>query len=399
MTPEKLQATLKIIRQFVQTEVMPLESDFLSRPFRELLPRLKTKREQVKALGLWAPHLPPDLGGLGLSLSEFARISEELGRTPLGHYLFNCQAPDIGNMEILMEHGTPEQKERWLAPLARGEIRSCFSMTEPEFAGSNPVWMNTTAVKEGGDFVINGHKWFTSSADGAAFAIVMTITNPDAAKPHARASQIIVPTNTPGFKLVRNIPVMGDEGEDYGSHAEIRYENCRVPQANLLGKEGDGFAIAQHRLGPGRIHHCMRWIGICERSFELMCGYAAKRELSPGKPLATRQIIQEWIAESRAEINGARLMVLDAANKIDREGTRAARLEISLIKFFVAGILQRVLDRAIQVHGGLGLTDYVLLSHWFRHERAARIYDGPDEVHKTVVARMMLKPYGVDLSQ
>ena len=399
MTPEKLQATLKIIRQFVQTEVMPLESDFLSRPFRELLPRLKTKREQVKALGLWAPHLPPDLGGLGLSLSEFARISEELGRTPLGHYLFNCQAPDIGNMEILMEHGTPEQKERWLAPLARGEIRSCFSMTEPEFAGSNPVWMNTTAVKEGGDFVINGHKWFTSSADGAAFAIVMTITNPDAAKPHARASQIIVPTNTPGFRLVRNIPVMGDEGEDYGSHAEIRYENCRVPQANLLGKEGDGFAIAQHRLGPGRIHHCMRWIGICERSFELMCGYAAKRELSPGKPLATRQIIQEWIAESRAEINGARLMVLDAANKIDREGTRAARLEISLIKFFVAGILQRVLDRAIQVHGGLGLTDYVLLSHWFRHERAARIYDGPDEVHKTVVARMMLKPYGVDLSQ
>jgi alkylation response protein AidB-like acyl-CoA dehydrogenase len=399
MTSEKLQATLNTIRQFVQTEVLPLESDFLSRPFRELLPRLKTKREQVKALGLWAPHLPSELGGMGLSLSEFGRISEELGRTPLGHYLFNCQAPDIGNMEILMEHGTPEQKEKWLAPLARGEIRSCFSMTEPEFAGSNPVWMNTTAVKEGGDYVINGHKWFTSSADGAAFAIVMTVTNPEAAKPHARASQIIVPTNTPGFRLVRNIPVMGDEGDDYGSHAEIRYENCRVPQANLLGKEGDGFAIAQHRLGPGRIHHCMRWIGICERSFDLMCGYAAKRQLSPGKPLATRQIIQEWIAESRAEINAARLMVLDAAAKIDREGTRAARLEISLIKFFVAGILQKVLDRAIQVHGGLGITDYVLLSHWFRHERGARIYDGPDEVHKTVVARMMLKPYGVDLSQ
>ena len=399
MTLEKLQGTLNTIRQFIQTEVLPLESDFLSRPFRELLPRLKTKREQVRALGLWAPHLPPELGGMGLSLSEFGRISEELGRTPLGHYLFNCQAPDIGNMEILMEHGTPEQKEKWLAPLARGDIRSCFSMTEPEFAGSNPVWMNTTAVKEGSDYVINGHKWFTSSADGAAFAIVMTVTNPEAAKPHARASQIIVPTNTPGFRLVRNIPVMGDEGEDYGSHAEIRYENCRVPQANLLGKEGDGFAIAQHRLGPGRIHHCMRWIGICERSFDLMCGYSAKRQLSPGKPLATRQIIQEWIAESRAEINAARLMVLDAAAKIDREGTRAARLEISLIKFFVAGILQKVLDRAIQVHGGLGITDYVMLSHWFRHERGARIYDGPDEVHKTVVARMMLKPYGIDLSQ
>ena len=399
MTPEKLQASLNTIRQFIQTEVQPLENDFLRRPFRELLPRLKAKREQVKALSLWAPHLPPELGGQGLSLSEFARISEELGRTPLGHYLFNCQAPDIGNMEILIEHGTPEQKKTWLEPLTRGEIRSCFSMTEPEFAGSNPVWMNTTAVKEGGEYVINGHKWFTSAADGAAFAIVMTITNPDAAKPHARASQIIVPTNTPGFKLVRNIPVMGDEGEDYGSHAEIRYENCRVPQTNLLGKEGDGFAIAQHRLGPGRIHHCMRWIGICERSFDLMCGYAAKRQLSPGKPLATRQIIQEWIAESRAEINAARLLVLEAAGKIDREGSRAARLEISIIKFFVAGILQKVVDRAIQVHGGLGLTDYVLLSHWFRHERGARIYDGPDEVHKTVVARMMLRPYGVDLSQ
>jgi len=212
MTLEKLQGTLNTIRQFIQTEVLPLESDFLSRPFRELLPRLKTKREQVRALGLWAPHLPPELGGMGLSLSEFGRISEELGRTPLGHYLFNCQAPDIGNMEILMEHGTPEQKEKWLAPLARGDIRSCFSMTEPEFAGSNPVCMNTTAVKEGSDYVINGHKWFTSAADGAAFAIVMTITNQDAAKPHARASQIIVPTNTPGFRLVRNIPVMGDEG-------------------------------------------------------------------------------------------------------------------------------------------------------------------------------------------
>lgn len=399
MTPEKLQACLNTIRQFIQSEVLPMEGDFMRRPFRELLPLLKAKREQVKALGLWAPHLPPALGGLGLSLSEFARVSEELGRTPIGHFLFNCQAPDIGNTEILIEHGTPEQKEKWLGPLVRGEIRSCFSMTEPEFAGSNPVWMNTTAVKEGGDYVINGHKWFTSAADGAAFAIVMTITNPEAAKPHNRASQIIVPTNTPGFKLVRNIPVMGDEGEDYSSHAEIRYENCRVPQANLLGKEGDGFAIAQHRLGPGRIHHCMRWIGICERAFDLMCGHAARRELAPGKPLATRQIVQEWIAESRAEINASRLMVLEAAAKIDREGTRAARVEISLIKFFVAGVLQKVLDRAIQVHGGLGLTDYLLLSHWYRHERGARIYDGPDEVHKTVVARMILRQYGVDLSQ
>ena len=272
-------------------------------------------------------------------------------------------------------------------------------MTEPEFPGSNPTWMNTRAVKDGSDYVINGHKWFTSAADGAAFAIVMAITNPEAERKHLRASQIIVPTNTPGFNRVRNTPVMGDEGEDYASHCEIAYENCRVPQKNLLGEEGAGFAIAQQRLGPGRIHHCMRWIGICERAFELMCRYAAKRELSPGKPLATRQIIQEWIAESRAEINASRLMVLNTADKIDREGSRAARVEVSLIKFFVAGVLQKVLDRSIQVHGAMGLTDYTLLSHWYRHERAARIYDGPDEVHKTVVARMILKEYGVDISK
>jgi len=398
MTPEKLETTLKTIRQFLQAEALPLEKDFMCRPFRELLPTLREKRQKVKALGLWTPHLPEKLGGVGLSLSEFARVSEELGRTPLGHYLFNCQAPDIGNTEILIEHATPEQKQAWLQPLIRGETRSCFSMTEPEHAGSNPVWMSTRAAKDGKDYVINGHKWFTSAADGAAFAIVMAVTNPDAPSPHLRASQIIVPTNTPGFNRVCNTPIMGHAGEDYTSHSEIRYENCRVPQKNLLGEEGKGFAIAQHRLGPGRIHHCMRWIGICERAFEMMCEHAAKRLLSPGKPLATRQIVQEWIAESRAEINASRLMVLDTAAKIDREGSRAARLEISLIKFFVAGVMQKVLDRAIQVHGGLGITDYTLLSHWFRHERAARIYDGPDEVHKTVVARMMLKPYGVDIS-
>jgi len=375
-----------------------LESGFLLGSFRELLPELKEKREKVKALGLWAPQAPEKLGGMGLSLSEFAPVSEELGRTPLGHYVFNSQAPDAGNMEILIQHGTGEQKKAWLEPLVRGEIRSCFSMTEPEFPGSNPTWMSTTAVKEGSDYVINGHKWFTSAADGATFAIVMAITNPDAAREHHRASQIIVPTNTPGFRRARNIPVMGHVGEDYTSHAEIFYENCRVPQQNLLGEEGKGFAIAQQRLGPGRIHHCMRWIGICERAFELMCGRAAKREISPGQPLASRQIVQEWIAESRAEINAARFLVLDAAHKIDREGSHAARQEISLIKFFVANVLQKVLDRAIQVHGALGLTDDLLLSHWYRQERGARIYDGPDEVHKAVVARMILKEYSVNIS-
>ena len=384
-------------RHFLREEAYPLEERFVTRPFRELLPALNEKRQRVKELGLWAPHLPKEHGGLGLTLSEFAHLSEELGRTPIGHYLFNCQAPDIGNMEVLLEHATAEQKQRFLVPLMAGEIRSCFSMTEPEHAGSNPTWLSTTATKDGSDYVINGHKWFTSSAEGANFAIVMAVTNPDSASLHRRASQIIVPLDTEGFHIVRNINVMGDEGSDYASHAEVRYENCRVPQTNLLGKEGAGFAIAQERLGPGRIHHCMRWIGICERAFELMCEYAARRELSPGVLLGSRQTVQEWIAESRAEISAARLLVLNVAAQIDEKGATAVRQEISLIKFFVAGILQRVLDRAIQVHGALGLTDATLLSYWYRHERGARIYDGPDEVHKTVVARSILKRYGVDV--
>ena len=336
---EELLGLIDRIKEFLRTRVYPLESDFLRLPFRDLVPALNAKRDEVKAMGLWAPHLPTEHGGLGLTLSEFALVSEELGRTPIGHYLFNCQAPDIGNMEILMDHGTAEQKDTYFTPLARGEVRSCFSMTEPEHPGSNPTWMSTTAVKDGDDYVINGHKWFTSSAEGASFAIVMAITNPDATNRYKRASQIIVPIPTPGFQLVRNINVMGDEGSDYASHAEVRYENCRVPQSNLLGEEGEGFTIAQERLGPGRIHHCMRWIGICERAFDLMCSYAAQRELSPGVVLGSRQNVQEWIAESRAEINAARLLVLHTAYAIDRRGVASVRADISLIKFFVAGIL------------------------------------------------------------
>jgi alkylation response protein AidB-like acyl-CoA dehydrogenase len=390
---EELLGLLDRIREFLRAQVYPLEPDFMRRPFRELTPTLNTTREKVKALGLWAPHLPKEHGGLGLTLSEFALVSEELGRTPIGHYLFNCQAPDIGNMEILLAHGTPEQKEKYFAPLARGDVRSCFSMTEPEHPGSNPTWMSTTALKDGDEYVINGHKWFTSSAEGASFAIVMAITNPENTNPYKRASQIIVSIPTQGFQLVRNINVMGDEGSDYASHAEVRYENCRVPQSNLLGTEGEGFAIAQERLGPGRIHHCMRWIGICERAFDLMCSYAVHRELSPGVLLASKQNVQEWIADSRAEISAARLLVLKTARAIDTKGAAEVREDISLIKFFVAGILQKVIDRAIQVHGALGLTDATLLSYWYRHERAARIYDGPDEVHKMVVARSILKNY------
>jgi alkylation response protein AidB-like acyl-CoA dehydrogenase len=385
------------IDRFLDEEVRPLEPRFsVAASFRSLLPELERLRARVKELGLWGPQIPREYGGLGLTLLEHAQFSERLGRSPVGHYLFNCQAPDAGNMEILHTHGSDEQKKRWLEPLARGQIRSCFSMTEPEFAGSNPTALATTAKKEGNDYIIDGHKWFTSSADGAAFAIVMAVTNPDA-EPHLRASQIIVPLDSPGFELVRNISVMGHAGDDYSSHAEVRYRGVRVPQANRLGAEGAGFVIAQERLGPGRIHHCMRWIGICERAFELMCQRAATRDIADGKVLGGKQIVQSWIAESRVEINAARLMVLHAAWTIDVKGLYEAREEVSLIKFYVAGVLQNVLDRAIQVHGALGMTDDTPLAWWYRQERAARIYDGPDEVHKMVVAKRILRAHGVKL--
>lgn len=385
-------ALLEKVRAFVRNEVMPLEKRLLSETFAALLPDLEIRRQRVREAGLWGPQIPKALGGMGLGFMEHALVSEELGRSPLGHFVFNCQAPDAGNMEILAEFGSEEQKERYLAPLAAGRIRSCFSMTEPDRPGSNPVWMNTRAVRDGEDYVINGRKWFTSAADGAAFAIVMAVTNPDA-PPHERASQIIVPTSTPGFNLIRNVSVMGHAGDGWPSHSEIVYENCRVPVSNLLGKEGSGFTIAQARLGPGRIHHCMRWIGICERSFDVMCKRAITRELSPGEPLAFRQTIQNWVADSRAEINAARLMVLNAAWKIDKEGSKAAAVEISTIKFYVANVLQSVVDRAIQTCGAYGLTDDDIIAYFYRGERAARIYDGPDEVHKAVVARKILKSY------
>jgi len=384
-------------REFVKASVMPLEPR-LGEKWSALEPALRSVRAHAKATGLWAPFLPRSLGGLELPLEQFALVSEELGRSPLGHYCVNGQAPDVGNMELLLQFGTDKQKERWLRPLAAGEIRSCFSMTEPERPGSNPTWMSTTALLRDGSWIIDGHKWFTSSADGARFAVVMAVTDPDAPV-YMRASMIMVPLDTPGFELVRNIPVMGHAGEGWPTHSEVRYTACRVPEENLLGGRGAGFTLAQERLGPGRIHHCMRWIGICERAIEMMCRHAGSREIAPGRPLATRQTVQEWIAESRAEIDAARLMVLHAAWKMERVGQREARAEVSTIKFFVANTLQRVLDRAIQVHGALGTTDDTPLAYWYRHERAARIYDGPDEVHKLVVAKRVLRGFGVELSK
>jgi alkylation response protein AidB-like acyl-CoA dehydrogenase len=320
-------------------------------------------------------------------------VSELLGKTPLGHYCFNSQAPDIGNIELLKDHASDQLKSEFLQPLISGEIRSCFGMTEPQRPGSNPTWMDTRAVRDGDDYVINGNKWFTSAADGASICVVMAVTDPEAENKYERASMFVVPVDNPGFEIVRNIPVMGDVGEGYMSHGETRLTDCRISASNIIGKEGEGFILAQERLGPGRIHHCMRWIGICERAVALMCARASSRELSPNKFLSEKQTIQNWISESAAKIYGARLMVLDCAKKIEAHQTKGARKEISMIKFHVADILMNVLDKAIQAHGALGMTEHTPLSFWYRHERGSRIYDGADEVHKSFVARSILKDY------
>ncbi len=393
MSAADLEQLLAAARAFIRDEVMPAEPMLLGVSWRAAEPTLNALRGRAKALGLWAPFLPVAYGGIGMPLDAFAPLSEVLGWTPYGHYVCNCQAPDVGNMELLLACGTEAQKREYLEPLARGEVRSCFAMTEPEHAGSNPVVLSTTAVRDGAQWIINGHKWFTSSADGAAFAVVMAVTDADETRRHNRASQIIVPLHTPGYKLLRNIAVMGESGGGWSSHAEVRFEDVRVPMSNLLGVQGRGFALAQERLGPGRIHHCMRWIGICERAFDLMCRHATLREVGPGERLSDKQQVQFWIAESRIEIHAARLLVLDAATRMTHQGQEAAREQIAYIKVFVANTLQRVLDRAIQVHGALGMTDDTPLAWWYRHERAARIYDGADEVHKTVIARRALRPY------
>ncbi len=391
---ERAQELCALARTFLDAEVLPHEHSLRNLGFDAMAEQLAATREKARQTGLWSPHMPESLGGAGLTLMEQAQLSEVLGEAIAGHYVFNFQAPDVGNMELLHSHGSAEQQARWLTPLVAGDIRSCFLMTEPDRAGSNPVWMDTTAVREGDEWVIRGHKWFATAADGAAFGICMAVTDPDNPNPYARASMIIVPTDAEGYDLVRNVSVMGHSGSGWASHGEVILDDVRVPAANLIGAPGSGFKLAQARLGPGRIHHASRWIGVCNRALKLMCQRAATRELSPGRPLGTKQAVQQWIAESRAEIEAARLMVLQAAWKI--EGHGRFREDVSLIKFFVAGVMQRVLDRAIQAHGALGMSDDTPLAFWYAHERASRIYDGPDEVHKAVVARQVLKRFGMD---
>ena len=345
-------------------------------------------RARARAEGLWAPHLPPEAGGSGEGFLAYADLNEEIGRSVWAQLVFNCQAPDAGNGEILHLFGTDEQRSTFLRPLVEGETRSFFSMTEPEVSGADPTGLQTTAVLDGDEWVIDGHKWFSSGAEGAGFGIVMAVTEPEA-EPHQRMSQILVSADSPGLRI-EPVPVSGHRGRGWSTHCEVWYSGVRVPSANVLGERGDGFRIAQKRLGPGRIHHVMRWLGQMQRAFELMCSYALEREAFGGR-LADKQTVQNWIADSAAEIQACRFMTLDAARKID--AGNEARVEISLIKFYAARVLHDVVDRAVQVHGGLGLTDRSPLGQMYAMARGARIYDGPDEVHRMVVSRRILREF------
>ncbi|QOC24180.1 acyl-CoA dehydrogenase family protein [Wenzhouxiangella sp. AB-CW3] len=389
---DEFSARLERLRELVDEVLIPLEPLMLGHQQSEFESALEQVRARMREEGFWLPQVPTGHGGQGLSLYQHGLVSEQLGRSLVGHVACNCQAPDAGNMEVLIERGTDEQQATFLKPLLAGKTRSAFAMTEPGHAGSNPVVMSTRARRDGEEYVIDGHKWYTTGADGAAFLIVMAVTDPDA-PPHQAASQIIVPADTPGYELVRNIPVMGETGWGHHSHAEVRFNKVRVPLTHRIGAEGEGFRIAQERLGPGRIHHCMRWLGICARAYELAGQRAAQRQLGPDRMLADQQTIQNWLAESRAEIESARLLVLDTAARIDRDGQYAARSAVSMIKFHTAGVLQRVLDRALQIHGALGMCDDTPLAYWYRHERAARIYDGPDETHKMALARRLIRDF------
>jgi len=391
-TEPEFEEKLEWMRTFVRDEIFPLETlDLDEATFRRLTDPL---REEVKKQSLWAAHLDPELGGQGFGQVKLGLMHEILGSSIFAPTIFGNQAPDSGNAELIAIGATDEQKERWLWPLLEGKLRSAFSMTEPETAGSDPTLLKTRAVRDGDEWVINGHKWFTSNGSSADFLVLMAITNPDV-HPYQGASMIIVPVDTPGVDIVRDVPTMGEpevEFGRYGNHSEIYYRDVRVPYENLIGNEGDGFVLAQKRLGPGRIHHCMRWLGQSKRAFDMLCERALSR-YAFGSTLAEKQTVQNWIADSAAEMQAARLMTLHAAWKMDQQGSSAARVEIAMIKYFGAQVLYNVIDRAIQIHGALGYSTDLPLEAMYRHARAARLYDGADEVHRVTVARQLLKNY------
>jgi alkylation response protein AidB-like acyl-CoA dehydrogenase len=378
---DEVRALRERVRKFIDEEVVRSEAmlDGEGPESAETLARLK---ESAKRQGLWALGHPEEIGGGGLPFMAFVYLNEVIGRSEYGQMAVGS----VSMQDSIMLHlyASEAQRKRWLEPLVAGEIYPSVGLTEPEVAGSDPTLMQTTAVLDGDEWVINGHKWFTSGANRAAFTTCFAITEPNA-DGHAKFSSIIVPTDAPGYQIVRAVPSMG---HTHGAHCEIRLEDVRVPASNLLGKRGEGFVIAQKRLGPGRIFHCMRWLGQAQRAFELMCE-RAKSRYAHGSMLSEKGEIQRYVAESAAEIQAARLMTLDAAQAMD-QGSEA-RVEISLIKFWGARMLHNVIDRAIQVHGALGVTGDTPLEKMYREARYARIYDGPDEVHRMVVARRLLR--------
>ncbi|WP_310962488.1 acyl-CoA dehydrogenase family protein [Nocardioides terrisoli] len=381
---------------FVRSEVFLLES--LELPQTQLAAAIRPLQAEVKRQGLWAAHLPAALGGMGFGQVSLGLLHEIIGMSSLAPVVFGNNAPDSGNSELLalgIEEAPDSewQREAWLEPLLAGGIRSAFSMTEPG-AGADPTLLSTTAVRDGDEWVINGHKWFTSNGSAADILIVMAVTDPDAA-PHGRASIIVVPRDTPGVEIIRDIGTMQHphpEPGRIGNHSEVRYRDVRVPAGHLVGARGAGFLLAQKRLGPGRIHHCMRWLGQSRRALDMLCERAVSR-YTHGSLLADKQTVQNWVADSAAEISAARLMTLHAAWKMDTQGVKAALTEISLIKFYGAQVLYNVIDRAIQAHGSLGITTDLPLEDMYKEARNARIYDGPDEVHRATVARRILRGY------
>ena len=393
-TDPEFEEQLAWMREFVREEIWPIEAIEHDIDQAQLDRIYEPLQKQVKERGLWAAHLPPDLGGQGFGQVKLGLMHEILGTSFFASNAFGCQAPDSGNSEILAIAGTPEQKQRWLEPLLAGELKSAFSMTEPETAGSDPTQLRTRAVREGDGYVLSGHKWFTSNGSIADFLIVMAVTDPDA-PPHERASMFIVPADAPGVNMVRDVPNMEHPYQHYGmlgGHTEIYYEDVRLGPEALLGEEGQGFLISQQRLVPGRIHHCMRWLGLARRAFDMMCERSLYRSVRGGL-LRDKQTVQNWIADSAAEMQAARLMTLHAAWKIDRYGSKAARIDVSLIKVFGAKVLHDVIDRALQLHGGLGYSTDMPLEMLYRYARHARFVDGADEVHRESVARQILRGY------
>ena len=386
--PPEIEEVRQKVRSFMEAHVRPAEEKLQeSQADRNTyIKKIVELRQKARAQGLWNPHLPPEWSGMGLGPVAMAFVSAEAGRTMIGPFTINAQAPDEGNMHTLLHWGTPEQKEKYLRPLAEGVARSCFSMTEPEVAGSDPTLLQTSAVKDGDDWVINGHKWFASGAHGAQFAILIACTDPDADPPQARNTAFLIDLPAEGFEIVRDVETMAG----MGNHPEIRLTNVRVPDANMLGGRGEGHRLGQYRLGPARLAHCMRWIGQAEVALEMLVDRALKR-YAHGSYLAEKQAIQWMMAESAMELYTGKLMVMHAAYKIEKG--LPFRQEVSMAKVHVAQSLWRIIDRAIQVHGALGITTDTPLERMMRGARFARLADGADEVHMQTIARNVIATY------